>query len=193
LLHLAHRLGYKWEDIIFPTNFNPPAMVKAQINALRDKLFKPGTVYPLDTLLTFGAEGNAHPFMSSGFSVSGVNGVWIDGFEAVLTLQLLGELSADLVLDVSLLPFLHSDLLPQQRIEVSVNRRPLDCWCINRPNLTKCQTAVPLSLVGADGTVQFTFRFPDASSWRQLEVNKNKETRSVMFVEARLTEKSRPE
>jgi MoaA/NifB/PqqE/SkfB family radical SAM enzyme len=190
LLHLAHRLGYKWEDIIFPTNFNPPAMVKAQINALRDKLFKPGTAYTLDTPLTFGAEGNAHPFMSSGFSIPGVNGVWIDGFEAVLTLQVLDGVSSDLMLDVSLLPFLHSDLLPRQRIEVSVNRRPIDCWQINRPIITKCQAAVPLSLVGADGKVQFTFRFPDASSWRHLGVNKIKETRSVMFVEARLAEKS---
>ena len=189
LLHLAHRLGYRWSDIIFPTNFNPPAVVKAQIDALRDKLFKHGTGYTLGTLLKFGAEENAYPFMSSGFSVPGINGVWNDGFESVLTLQVLGGVSSDMVLDVFFLPFLHSDLLPQQRIEVSVNRQSIDCWCINRPTLTKCQTVVLRSWIGADGIVQLTFRFPDASSWYHLGVNKTKGTRSVMFVEARLSEK----
>jgi radical SAM protein with 4Fe4S-binding SPASM domain len=188
LLRTAHRLGYKWDDIKFPTNFNPPTVVKAQIEALRDELFTPGTTYRFGTPIKFGTEGNAKPFMSSGFSVPGPNGVWNDGFESILTFHLSNPTKEELLFEVSLLPFLHADLLLQQRIEVYINGNFVDSWCINRPALTQCSVSLAAALIGTDGNVQLSFRFPDATSWFHLGINKNKGTRSVMFVEATLEE-----
>jgi radical SAM protein with 4Fe4S-binding SPASM domain len=193
LLQVIHRLGYRWEDIEFSTNFNPPVVVKAQIDALRDEFFAPGTCYSLGTPIKFGTEGNARPFMSAGFSVPGPSSVWNDGFESFLSFNVTSEASSSLVFEVSLLPFLHSDLLPQQRVEVFVNGRYIDSWCLKRPVISRCHVTVEEPLVGADGRVQFAFRFPDASSWYHLGVNKSKGSRSVMFIEARLYDASAQE
>lgn len=187
LLRVAHRLGYAWEEIGFPCNFNPPSVVKAQIDALRTELFDPGHNYNLGARLKFGATGNARPYMSSGFSMPGLNGVWNDGFESILTFQLFSLDASGLLFEVSLLPFLHADLLPQQRVEITVNGSLIDIWCIKQAKKTTCSVKVPTSLVDSDNKLQFVFRFPDASSAHDLGVGKTKGARSVMFLEAALS------
>lgn len=187
LLQTAHRLGYEWEDIEFPSNFNPPLALKKQIDALYIELFKPGLDYMPGTIIKFGAQGNARPYMSSGFSSFGANGVWNDGFESVLTFKLKKTINKDMLFKVSLLPFLQPDLLPQQRIEVYMNSSYIDTWCIKQAKINVCTIKAPVSLLRDDRRVQFVLRFPDASSWHALGLKNNKVTRSVMFIDAQLS------
>ena len=186
LLHQAHRLGYKWEDIEFPGNFHPPARIKASIDQLQSELFSPGVAYELGTEIDFSESGHARRFMSSGFSVSGRGGVWNDGFESVLTLQLSEPVVSNLWLEIAMIPFLADGLLSRQRVEILGNGKTIGTWILDRPKLCQCHEQIDAALIDFDGQLQISFRFPDAVSWFNLGRKKNKSIRSVMFVKAKL-------
>lgn len=115
------------------------------------------------TRINFSKSGNAVPYQVSGWSVPEV-GTWTEGKKAELSIPI-KTASSDIIMKVTLSPFIKPGTLDKQRVNIYVNNQKVGNW-----EITDCQNKEVI--ISRDyilnKTLNIVFELPDAVSPREL-------------------------
>jgi hypothetical protein len=118
--------------------------------------------YDLGSDIAFGKTGNAVSFMGIGWSPCGEDFCWTADKSAELYLPI-QEIDSELELQMLFKPFTHATKVPQQRIAVLVNGKPLAEWSASSFEFETTSVRIPAELISED-LLHVSFQLPDAVS-----------------------------
>ncbi len=128
--------------------------------------FRMGTVEPEEVLaVDFGSKGTGEAYQISGWANAEERFTWTDGFEARLRLPPCPRGGAYVVRLIGT-PFVVRTQLPEQRIEVVVNRQSLGCCTIS--NFAVLEFEIPPSMTTQKEPLEITLLLPSAACPRPL-------------------------
>jgi len=141
--------------------------------------------------LGFGYGGNVHRFLLKGWSGPGKRGNWTK--ERVASLGLVVDAPQnDLVeLRATMAPFLVQERLPLQRVLVYVNHQPVGEWTLADKSFSTHSLTVPASYFH-DKNVVLRFEFPNATSPKELGLNRDVRLLAAHFRDIRLIDGHEP-
>jgi hypothetical protein len=132
-------------------------------------------VHPYDwgTLIKFGISGNGEAYLSSGWTKTSPVVNWNDGHSAELIFGI-KEPPRDVIMKITLVPYIVPGKLDQQRINISVNGQLAHNLLCNNPNVNQFTLVVSREMLQSDRMV-LSFEFPDAKS--PLEIGESHDAR----------------
>jgi len=110
-------------------------------------------------IVRFGDRGNAGPRLGPGWSYPELGWTWTVGEESTLRLPTPAKAS-DCVLQLHVYPHVTLPQVPRQRLAVLANGQTVGEFSITEDTTLQCR--IPRDIVGASGTLEITFRHPDA-------------------------------
>ncbi len=113
------------------------------------------------TELTFGIDGNAAPWLGSGWSAPEAGYQWSIGVRSVLTIPVPGE-ADDYWLEMDVKPYVSSPLLPRQRLDVMIGGTLVHSF-ISVPG-AEIGCVVPGKLLAGRAQIEIVFDHPNAAS-----------------------------
>ena len=129
--------------------------------------------------------GNVHRFLLKGWSGPGERGNWSKDRVASLGL-VVDPPQNDLVeLRATMAPFLVQERLPLQRLLVYVNNQPVGEWTLADKSFSTYSLAVPARYF-QDKEVVLRFEFPNATSPKELGLNRDVRLLAAHFRDIRL-------
>lgn len=143
-------------------------------------------VYRYGEVANVGLEGQATGYLGDGWSMPFPNLVWNNGHEATLEIPI--ERS-DRALDLSLwvLPSIHGDDWPRQRVVLKAGNRQIARWELTERESTKLEARIPAKFANSDELV-LHFEFPDAVRQRDIGVGQDRRLQAVALGRFRLRE-----
>ena len=147
--------------------------------------------YLWGTPLRFGSKGNVHRFLQDGWSTPGKDGTWTAAKAARLRLGVDPPESDTVLLSARLFPFIVQDKLPHQRILVHINDKPLGEWLLTERRLRTHSISVP-AIHFKENEVVIDFRFPNASSPKEIGVSRDVRTLAAIFFDITLHDGPEP-
>jgi hypothetical protein len=109
-----------------------------------------------------GLVGQGGRYLGEGWSAPEDRHVWSNGQQASLLLEVVPPAS-DLELILTFFPHVHAEALPEQRVEIFVNGRPLTSRVATEPGRTTFTMRIPRDWVSAR-QLEIRFGLPDAAS-----------------------------
>jgi MoaA/NifB/PqqE/SkfB family radical SAM enzyme len=182
LEHISY-LGYEWDDIDWPANFNPIPAHVAQIKEIRQRLFsgEGKRLLNVGDAIDF-SDPASDPYIAFGFGATQPAGRWSESSMAAIVFELDEELerNADLRLDLTVLPFVDKDIALTQIVEFSVNGEPLFEKELTNPGLSYIELTVPGAILKR-GLNRIVMDLPHAVSPHAIGKNKNWALRAVLI------------
>jgi len=118
--------------------------------------------YQFVEVINLGLNGNGETFLGEGWSTPMDVYNWSCAGTATLDIAM-EQPRRDLAFSVKLIPNVHPELLPQQRIGVLANGEKVADWVAENKRGTQFSTLVPKNLA-ASGHIKISFELPDAAS-----------------------------
>lgn len=122
--------------------------------------------YRYGEFIDAGLIGEGGSYLFRGWSTQADKHVWSKGHESVLLIPA-DTPSGDLLLSIDVIPHIHPEMLPVQRIEVLINGRELTRWEVRERRAQRLQAEIPANWIDSP-ELMITFRLPDAASPRAL-------------------------
>ena len=141
--------------------------------------------YLWGTSLGFGYAGNVHRFLLDGWSGPGKRGNWTRAKAASLGLEVDHPKNDVVLLSATMSPFLVQDRLPQQRVLVHINGKPVGEWTLAEKSFSTYSIAVPATHF-QDKEVVIRFEFPNAASPKEMGLNRDVRLLAAHFRDIRL-------
>jgi hypothetical protein len=128
-----------------------------------------GEGYEMGSVIEFGIQGGAEGILDYGWGTPLQGHCWSKAKKAALLIQIPDKyLNTDLNLDMRFKPFIDEELLPTQRIGVSVNGIHVSDWTEQTGDFKNRTIHIPANAVDS-GTLNIVFELPDAESPRAVE------------------------
>lgn len=140
--------------------------------------------YEYGSSVAVGLVGQGGRYLGEGWSAPEDRHVWSNGRQASLLLEVRPPAS-DLELNLTFLPHVHAEALPEQRIEILVNGRPLTSWVATEPGRTTLDMRIPHDWVSAR-QLEILFRLPDAASPADLGTGGDRRELGIGLINFRL-------
>lgn len=115
-----------------------------------------------------GLTGNGSMYLGEGWSAPSPGHVWNNGYDASLRIPI-QEPTGDLKLTLWLMPSIHDNVLPRQRIGLYVDNQPIAQWELDQRKFVRLNSTIPANLITSDELV-IHFELPDAASQADLGV-----------------------
>lgn len=137
--------------------------------------YKPGEgsknsrIYECSNLISFGTNGTAQQYQTAGWSIAENKFTWTDGQRTILSVQP-DITDSDLLLTINATPFLVKGVVPQQRVNISVNNHHIGEWTFNQSGIQEKTIIIPQNVLNK-GVQNITFEFPDAISPKEAGVS----------------------
>ncbi|MFU8831203.1 MAG: hypothetical protein ACNA7J_03510 [Wenzhouxiangella sp.] len=128
----------------------------------RGVLTLPSREYRFGELVNVGLMGNGGQYLGAGWSQQDDRHCWSNDSEAVISLEVESP-GNDLLLALDLIPHIHPQALPEQRVGIFVNGHKAGEWIGTERRRERVEVEVPKSWVG-DSDMSITLRLPDAAS-----------------------------
>lgn len=169
LIALAARLNYRWEDIEWPRNFDPPPGFKVKFEQMREELFdQPAPDYKLGTDVVMGDPASSK-YCRFGLTPPASGGRWTEGYESDLKFKLVDWNGKDrLRLRLRAMPYIDEKLHPVQRIDVRVAGETVTRWTFSDKGSKNAEMVIEPDLVDADQCLTVTLALLDAVSPKDL-------------------------
>ncbi|WP_376695191.1 sulfatase-like hydrolase/transferase [Wenzhouxiangella sp. EGI_FJ10305] len=143
-------------------------------------------VYQYGEVANVGLEGDGTGYLGAGWSMPFPNLVWNNGHEATLEIPTEPTEQA-LELSLWLLPSIHGDDWPRQRIILRIADQEIGRWELTERESTKLTARIPAGLTDTDELV-LGFEFPDAVRQRDIGVGQDRRLQAVALGRFRLRE-----
>lgn len=125
-------------------------------------LARPSKTYHYGDLVNVGLTGEGGRYLDAGWSQQADRHCWSNASKAVLSMTVEPP-TADLVLAFDLIPHVHPQALPQQRVEIVVNGQNAGDWVGTEQRKQRMEVEVPKAWIeGSD--LEIIFHLPDAVS-----------------------------
>jgi hypothetical protein len=112
--------------------------------------------YRLGDMLDFRTNGNAAPYLGSGWAQREAWGTWTDGDMAILRLSPTPQTKEDLILSIRAFGLIAAQI-PRQEVEVRVNGRLAGTWVFDSGGMADRELRLPADLVGNSETIEIAF------------------------------------
>ena len=136
--------------------------------------------YLWGTLLRFGKTGNVVRFLLDGWSGPNKGGTWTGAKAARLELEVDPPNNDTVLLSATLRPFIVPDKLPHQRVLIHINDNPVGEWTLTEKPLRIYSLAVPATHF-QDEEIVIGFKFPNATSPKDIGMNRDVRTLAAHF------------
>lgn len=125
-------------------------------------LARPSKTYHYGDLVNVGLTGEGGRYLDAGWSQQADRHCWSNASRAVLSMTVEPP-TADLVLAFDLIPHVHPQALPKQRVEIIVNGQKAEEWVGTEQRMQRMEIEVPKAWI--DGPeLEIIFHLPDAVS-----------------------------
>jgi hypothetical protein len=122
--------------------------------------------YQLGEAIKFGLTGNGEEFLGEGWATPMDTYSWSSAGRSTLSIPL-NPPPGDLNFSVTLIPNVHPEALPRQRIGVFVNGEKVADWMADSKKGLHLSALIPKALAGS-GHLEIVFELPDAASPEEL-------------------------
>lgn len=126
-------------------------------------------------------------YLSTGWSTPSPGLVWNHGHEATLQIPV-DPPEADLQLTLWLIPSIHGDALPRQRIRVYMKEQLIGDWELHERESVSLKATIPAGLVDSDELI-IRFDLPDAARQADLGVGGDKRLQAIALRRFRIDAK----
>jgi len=169
-LNLASRLGYRWSEISWPSNFNPPQEHMDLIERFRvDQFLDSSNTYDFSDNFLAASDNAARRYFRYGFApvVKGGAGRWTDGVEAIFDFRVIVP-TQSLEFGICARAFVNPEKHPAQVVSISVNGHAIGKWQFEDRNSGERRIRIDRSVISAEGALKITLGLDSAIAPRDI-------------------------
>ncbi len=139
------------------------------------------SAYSWGTALSFGATGTFKPLQNGGWAInSSSDSTWTRDSRAGLSIPF-AETDADVLMRVTIKPFLVAGKLDQQNVSVLVGENVVAQWLLTERRYQTRELILPVSMINRDGRTEISFMIPGARSPKSLGTGSDTRSLGLSF------------